>query len=104
MAILGFPSRFMEASVPEPRRFVRQITSAADKPHPQSETVWKGLERYAGAGPLGVGRTQILLAYIDRQLTEQQGPLPKRRLARLRHVAVSYLEVLDKKVRSSQRT
>ena len=85
---------------PEPRRFVRQIAATPPNQAPQPEAVWKGLERYAGAGPLGVGRTQTLLAYIDRQMVEQQGPVPKRHLGRLRHVAVDYLEMLDEKMRA----
>ncbi len=88
--------------MPEPQRFMLEIASATDGPRPQPEAIWKGLERYAGAGPLGVGRTQILLAYIDRQLSDQPMPIPKRRLARLRHVAVSYLEELDEKIKSSR--
>ena len=82
------------------RRWVRQNIEPSTGP---SETVkadaaWRSLERYAGHGPLGVGRTQALLAYIDRQLSETNVARPMRRL---RHVAADYLEVIDQRMRAS---
>ena len=77
------------------RRWVRQNGGAGST---NADAAWRSLERYAGRGPLGVGRTQALLAYIDRQLSEHNGARPMRRL---RHVAADYLEVIDERMRAS---
>ena len=78
------------------RRWVRQNVGPGETV--KADTAWRSLERYAGNGPLGVGRTQALLAYIDRQLSENSSVRPMRRL---RHVAVEYLEVIDARMRAS---
>lgn len=77
------------------RRWVRQNVGPGKTV--KADAAWRSLERYAGKGPLGVGRTQVLLAYIDRQLSEHGA----RPLRRLRHVAADYLEVIDERMRAS---
>ncbi|MHB1206404.1 MAG: hypothetical protein ACYCZX_12610 [Rhodospirillaceae bacterium] len=37
------------------------------------EIIWESLEKYAGRGPLGVGRCRDLLDHIDGQLIERRG-------------------------------
>ena len=42
--------------------------------------VWSELRRYAGDGPLGIGRTKDVLDHIGRELADRKGGLPMRAL------------------------
>ena len=59
--------------VNDARRWVSDILAQSPGRPLAPEAVWASLERQIGHGPLAVGRTKNLLAYIGQELNERRG-------------------------------
>ena len=63
-----------------PSRWTLDMISLSPMKPLAPDVIWANIEKYAGYGPLGVGRCRDLLDYIDGQLIERRGGLAMRAL------------------------
>ena len=87
--------------MPDPGRLVRRIVAESlVRPLPH-EAVHARIEKYAGRGPLGIGRSRGMLEYIERELADRKGGVPMRSLW---NAVADYLATTQAQLAAARRT